>query len=252
MVFNKNIDGYTNEEEFVKMLNDKKVENLNPLFQEFIKDLYKAYVIHDNDITKCYKNEKREKADFIIEINNIQKRISLKKGVKNSVHVEPVWTFTKFLKNNKVPDNIIKLYLKFHYADGTIDGSGKQRMDSEEYKKRFQVEIDLINKFFNNPILLKKCCQRFVLGLPKSKEIDAIVFGVIDDFIWMNKNEIINSVLRKRNNNFTGIHFGPLFCQPQNRCINKNPKYEFARNYTQIKWYHLSDDIIEELNNRYL
>ena len=252
MVFNKNIDGYTNEYEFIDILNDKEIKTINPLFQEFVKDLYKDYKINDSDKIKCYKNEKREKADFIIEINHVKKRISLKKGVKNSVHVEPIWTFTNFLKNNNIPEDIIKLYLKFHYANGTIDGRRKNRMSSEEYKKLYQDEINLINKYFNDTILLEKCVKRFILGLPENNEIDMIIFGVTDDFIWMTKKEIIRSVLKKRDNIFTGVHFGPLFCQPQNRCLNRNKKYEFARNYIQIKWYHLSDDIIEELNNRYI
>lgn len=252
MVFNKNISGYINEDEFVNVLNNKKICELDPMFQDFISNLFKDYNLKDIDKIKCYKNPKREKADFIIDINNIQKRISLKKGVKNSVHVEPIWTFINFLKDNNIPETIINLYLNFHYADGTIDGSGNNRISSEEYREKHQDEINLINAYFNKPDLLENCTKRFILGLPKFKEIDAIILGVTNDFIWMNKKEIINSILRKRDNTFTGVHFGPLFCQPQNRCLNRNPKYEYARKFVQIKWYHLSDDIIEENNNRYL
>lgn len=48
----------------------------------------------------------------------------------------------------------------------------------------------------------------------------------------------------------TGIHFGPLFYQPMNRCLNYNEKYEHTRHKIQIKWYHLSDAIVEAMNER--
>ena len=35
-----------------------------------------------------------------------------------------------------------------------------------------------------------------------------------------------------------------------NRCLNYNQKYEYARHYIQIKWYHLSDAIIEIMSER--
>mgnify|MGYP006990256997 CR=1 FL=1 len=41
-------------------------------------------------------------------------------------------------------------FLKYHYADGTIDGTGENRMTVAEYKEKYQQEIDLINKQFNN------------------------------------------------------------------------------------------------------
>ena len=41
-----------------------------------------------------------------------------------------------------------------------------------------------------------------------------------------------------------------MVCQPKNRCLNYNTKYEKDRFCIQIKWYSIFDDIIENMNNR--
>ena len=33
------------------------------------------------------------------------------------------------------------------------------------------------------------------------------------------------------------------------RCLNNNSKYEKNRYISQVKWYNLGDDIIENMNN---
>lgn len=249
MPFNKEINGFQNEDEFVKYLNNKTINNLNPIFQDLIFDLYGN--ISEKEIIKCQLNPNKQKADILLNIANIQKGISIKKGVKNSVHIEPVNQFINFLIECKIPKNIINEVLLYHYGDGTIDGSGKERISSTEYKLNNQKKLDLINKYFNEKEILIKAVDRFVLtGNNSEKPIDAIIYGVIDDFIWINKNEIIDIILSNRHRERTGLAFGSLFYQPMNRCLNYNPKYEYARNYIQIKWYHLSDDIIEVMANR--
>ena len=55
------------------------------------------------------------------------------------------------------------------------------------------------------------------------KNIDAIIFGTKNDFLWIKKEEII---LSKKDVYSTGVHFGPLSIQPMDRCLNHNEKYE--------------------------
>lgn len=67
--------------------------------------------------------------------------------MKNSVHSEPISEFVHFLILNKMPREMVVNFLKYHYADGSIDGSGINRMSISEYKKSHQNEIDEINVF---------------------------------------------------------------------------------------------------------
>ena len=64
-------------------------------------------------------------------------------------------------------------------------------------------------------------------------------------------NDIYKILLSKNNNYTTSIHFSSLVYQPLNRCINRNPRYEKCRYISQLKWYTISDDIIENMNNNF-
>ena len=78
------------------------------------------------------------------------KGISIKKGIKNSVHLEGISSFIHFLIENKVPREIVIEYLKYQYADGTTNGKGTLRQSIEQYKKENQDKIDKINEVLND------------------------------------------------------------------------------------------------------
>ena len=100
---------------------------------------------------------------------------------------------------------------------------------------------------------LNRIIDRFILkGNISDKSIDAILFGVNDDFIWIKKEDIIKVILSKKDLYSSAVHFGPLTIQPLDRCLNYNPKYDKRRFCVQVKWYNLADDIIEFMNNRYM
>ena len=117
------MQGIQNEFDFVLYLNGKKIKELNPIMKDLVIDLYGN--INEDSMIKCWRNHYRQKSDIFIKINDIMKGISIKEGNKNSVHVEPISSFIHFLIENNVPKNIIEEYLRYHYADGTTNGSGK-------------------------------------------------------------------------------------------------------------------------------
>lgn len=248
MPFNSSKNGFQNEKEFIKSLNNKKIKELKYGLQMFIKDIFEN--VNNECKINCYKNYEDQKYDIFIKINNNIKRISIKKGVKNSVHAEPISEFIHFLIENGMSKEMVLNFLKYHYADGTTNGSGDKRISIEEYKKNHQQEIDEINLFLNQDKILKKAIDRFVTQGRNSKEkIDAILYGVTEDFIWIKKEDIYNILLSKKDDYSSSIHFSHLTYQPMNRCLNHNPKYEKSRYISQIKWYSISDDIIENMNN---
>lgn len=248
MVFNKEINGYQNEIEIRNELNGKYVSELNLMYRNFIEDIFND--IKDDNLIICWVDFTKKKYDIVISINNERRYISIKKGIKNSVHVEGISSFIHFLIENGVEKEIIIEYLKYQYTDGTINGTGKERLSAEEYKKENQEKIDKINDRINNKNLLEKAAERFVLkGRNSNKYIDALLFGVNDDFIWIKKEDIKNIIIKKANSYSTAVHFGPLTVQPVDRCLNYNPKFEKKRFCVQLKWYNLADDIIENMNN---
>ena len=186
----------------------------------------------------------------MIKIGNAVKGISIKMGSRNSVHIEHINDFIAFLKANNIPINIIDYFLKFHYADGTNNNTGVNRMSAIEYKIINQNEIDIINTYFMKDDLVLKAIDRFVIrGNNSEYDISAIVLGEPNNFVWIKKEDIKKILLSHKKLYCTSPHFSNLVCQPMNRCINYNKKYEKFRNYVQIKWYSLFDDIIEQMNN---
>ena len=243
------LTGLQNEHRFSCYLNGSKVKSLTPLFRDLIYSLFGNIDI--NSRIKCNVDYEKKKYDLIININNIIKKLSIKKGINNSVHVEGISSFIHFLIDSGISKENIIEYLKYHYADGTINGTGINRISSDEYKINNQDKIDKLNIALNTNYILKRAIKRFVLQGKNSNEcIDAIIYGTVDDFLFITKEEIEAIILSKQNIYSTGVHFSNLYCQPMTRNLNNNPKYDKKRFCVQIKWYSIFDDIIEYKNSK--
>lgn len=236
--------GVKNERDFVNQLNNKRYGEINILLQLFLEDLYEEQFDYNEKI-ECYKIEKLYKTDIVISIKSIKKYISIKMGSRNSVHTIGISEFIHFLIENNIPKNIINDYLLYHYGDGTTNGTGINRISVSEFKNKNQKLIDNINEHLNNYELQKTVIEKFVLGKNNSfKGVDAIIHGKPEDFIYIKAKDVKKVLLSFNNFYSTGVHFSKIFCQPTNRCINKNPKYESRRFTVQFKWYSIYDDII--------
>lgn len=243
------INGLDNEYEFVKYLNKKKISELNPMFYDLIKSLFPQE--NESSTISCWRNHYKQKSDIFVKINNTMKGISIKKGMKNSFHVERISDFINFLIENKVEKEYVIEYLKYHYADGSINGKGNKRLSAEEYRKTNQTNIDLLNLRLNNKYLIIKALERFIIqGRNSEFYVDAIIHGEVNDFIWILREDIIKIILDKTYDSYSAVHFGPMIIQTKNRCLNYNSKYESDRYLVQIKWYNLYDCIIENMNNK--
>ena len=244
MVFNKEITGYENEEEFATYLNGKQVGRVYPNFLELLNKLY-GYLDYD-DYIECWVNKSKRKADIYIKINGYVRGISIKKGVKNSVHNESIGTLVSFFRKLGIDEDIIKKFLYYQYADGTINGTGKTRISSSLYREKHQKDIDEINKVLNDEKYINAFVNRFVLQGNKSEyEVDAVIYGVVEDFIFITKEEVYYIMRKHLKDEISSLHVSLLTLQPMARNLNYNPKYEACRNQVQVKWYNISDNIIE-------
>ena len=238
-----NTSGFQNETDLICALSNKLYAELNDNLKKFISFLFPK--VNNNDQIKCYCGIAEQKPDIIIEINNKRKNISIKKGSGNSVHQEDIDLFMDFLTTLDISEEAKIELLKYHWADGTTDGSGKIRVSSAEYKAEHQKEIDLINSELNKNKPLTKLITRVLFRGKNDKfdEADVIYYGTINEGHWATKDEIIKYML---NNKFdiNSIHFGPLTYQIWNRCLNFNPNTENRRNVMQVKWGSLEKDLL--------
>ena len=241
--------GFKNENNIIEYIDKKKIKDLNENMKKFI--LYIFNIKNEDAIIQATSGEKGEKTDIIIKINDEIKRVSVKIGSGNSVHQENIDVFVEFLKSINIPENIIYELLKYHWGDGTSDGTGTERISGPEYKRKFPEEIKTINTELNKKENLKLFIDRFIIQGKSSDyhSIDVLYYGDINEGHWAKKEEIIEYIV---NNIFKmkSIHFGPVTYQIWNRCLNFNKNTENRRRVMQIKWASLYKDLLVIERNR--
>ena len=242
--------GIRNEYCFIKEINGKRLNELTFLLQELILFLFPH--IKEYSIIKCYKNIEYEKGDIVIQVGTIKKYISIKMGHKNSVHCESIKKIKRFLESLNISKYTINEILRYQYADGTLDGTGKYRKSSAQYKQDNKESIFSINKELNNQEVIQKVVNRFIIQGTQwhTHKIDLLVYGTPNDFFFITPKEIHTFIMSKRNVESSAIHFSCLTLQPLSRVLDYNEKMEYMRHWIQIKWYNLEDNIIELMNVR--
>ena len=185
--------GYQNEEDFVNLFNDKYLYELDNNSQNFLKELF-GDVINNEEKIKSWKNKMVQKTDIFIMYKNYVKNISLKCGHSNSVHHEQIQEFKRFLGNLGISFKTIDKYVSYHYGymkdkEGNTDFS--KQLSAEEYKKIYQDELNIFNESINKTRIIIEMIDRFIIRDRNSDyDIDALVSGTIDDYVWIMKYDI--------------------------------------------------------------
>ena len=122
--------------DFVSRLNNHYYNESNLHIGNFILFTFKNFD-YTNKIY-CRKLSNNQKTDICVGIGNSVKYISLKSGSQNSVHVEKINDFIKFLLNEKIELKIINNLLIYHYGDNSLTGEGKTRYSAEECKIKYK------------------------------------------------------------------------------------------------------------------
>lgn len=230
-------NGYKNEFDFIGVFNEKFIWQLDERYVRFLEDIYgkkfkkESYVI-------CWKPLTNSKTDKVIKIEEDKRRISIKTGKNNSVHMEKLSSFVIFLNKLGLDDEVIELYKDFHY--GLMDNG--ERIGSKEYQALYPEKSKKLNYYFNNYIDLTKVINRFLFEgiIDKVDIVDVMICGNPSEFKYVSKDDIINYLINYKGN-FLAPHFSALVLQPWARNLNNNEKYEYKREYVQVKWYFLND-----------
>ncbi len=215
--------------------------------QDVIKELYPK--IKNSDIIKAKKYGRYAKTDIVVSVRNKQKGISLKCGYKNSVHVEPINKFTKFLISQGINEEFIDILVRYLYSDGTNNNTGLNRISSDEYISYNHDNINKLNIVLNK--YKSKLIKRFLVKTDINYKVEPNIFihGFINDFIWVTADEV-KSYLENEKNDSGSVHISKLYIQSWDKNIKRNPTYEYCREYIQVKWFSMYDDMISIMANR--
>ena len=239
--------GYQNEYDFVELFNNKYLYQLDTNSQNFLKDLFDAGIDNDEMII-AWKNKRLQKTDIFIKYKNYIKNISLKCGNSNSVHNEQIHEFRSYLEKLGIPYKTIDYYIGYHYGyaknnEGITNYT--TRLSSEEYKELYQNEIDIFNNAINKTRIIIDMIDRFIIrGRNSDYDIDALVSGTIDDYVWILKYDIYDLILSKRSLFFTSPHIACITIGPKKRNLTGDCNNVKDRYLVCARWNFIREDII--------
>ena len=240
--------GYQNEKDFVDLFNGKYLYELDDNSQKFLKELF-GDVLEGGEIIKSWKNKVNQKADFFVKYKNYIKRISLKCGNSNSIHQEQIQDFKIYLEKIGIPYNTISKYISYHYGykrdeKGNLDFD--KLLSSKEYKALYQEEIDDFNKSINKTKTIVDMIDRYIIeGCNSDYDIDALICGTVDDYVWLMKYDIYDLILSKRCLDFTSPHIACMIIGPKKRNLERDSKNAKERYIVCIRWNFIKENIIE-------
>ena len=118
-------------------------------------------------------------------------------------------------------------------------------LSAEEYKKIYQKEIDVFNKNINKTRIIVDMIDRFIIkGRNSEYNIDALVCGTIDDYIWIMRYDIYDLILSKRCLEFTSPHVACMTIGPKKRNLDGTSKNVKDRYIVCIRWNFIKEDIL--------
>ena len=246
----KNI-GFYKEDEMVLLFDNKKFCELSNNGKYCAKELFGH--LKDEDTFKSEKVPDFIKPDFSISCNGETHYISMKSGRSNIVHQEYIIEFCKFLRNQGISTNTIKTILLYHYGDGTLDGSAKERFPLQKLKFLLENRIKEANKELNqNKEFVLMIIKRAVLKGTKEENIEAdyLYHGDADYGVLVSKTQLMKHCNRRDWKWMDNLHIGPLLLNPHARYIGKEIKREKSRQRLEFSWPNLREDL-EYISSRY-
>ena len=243
--------GNLKELEVIQSIDNKKIIELSNNMRNLITALYG--VLDDNEIVHCYKIEDYIKPDFVITYKNQKRYVSMKSGRAETIHQEHVKSFILFLRSLGISTRTQQTILLYQYGDGTLDGTGKNRIDYNKLRLMLDERIKEANEELNrNRDFVSKVITRclFVGTLENAIPIDCIYFGDYHFGIVATRKQIEKHINRKNWQWMSNLHIGPIQLRPHARYIGKEIKNPESRNKLECYWANLSSDI-DYISSRY-
>ena len=169
------------------------------------------------------------------------------------MHHEQIQEFKMYLEKLGIQYNTIDKYVSYHYGyakdkEGKINFS--QSLSSEEYKKIYQSEIDIFNNCINKTRIIVDMIDRFIVrGRNSDYDIDALVCGTTNHYVWIMKHDIYDLILSKRCLDYTSPHIACMTIGPKKRNLNHDSKYAKERYIVCIRWNFIKESIIDFKKN---
>ena len=243
--------GFDNEKLIAEALNGKKFSEINRNLQTMVRDMF-GYQ-DDEEVISAFQIDSMFKPDISITYKGQTKYVSIKSGTAKVFHGENIKSFILFLRSKGVSKETQKTILLFQYGDGTLDGSGKKRLDSYEAREWLHKQIKKANMELNsNPDLIDSVLERTMYqGLDESAPaVDFIYFGTPEYGVVVSKKQIHTYVSQRGWRYYDNLHIGPIFIKPHARYANRQIVSVERRERVRCYWPDLMSDL-DRISKRY-
>lgn len=140
------------------------------------------------------------------------------------MHYEQIQEFERYLRSIGISYKLIEKYLGYHYGykkDESGINDYNCQLSSEDYKKYYQKDIDEFNMVINKTRIIVDMIDRFIIrGRNSEYDIDALICGRVNDYVWIKKYDIYDLILSNRCLEFTSPHIACMTIGPKKRCLN--------------------------------
>ena len=246
----KNI-GRLKEDEFVVAIDGKRAKDLSHNLKHILREIFGLF--DGDEVLKCGLVDKLQKPDFFIEYKGVRKYISLKTGRAETINEEGLKQFLEYLRSWNLSVESQKTFLYYHFGDGTMDGSGEQRMEYFELIAKLNTKIVALNEELNSSKeFIKDVIHRMLFqgSVDSNIPADYIYFGDVNYGVVCSEAQIFKHVDRRDWEYMDNPHIGPIQFRPHARYINAPIKKEKSRWKVDFWWANLSADL-EYIAERY-
>ena len=229
--------GLKNEHNIANYLCGKRFYQLNKHWRSIILKMFEN--VEDDDIIYCEKIMRNLKEDLMVVVHGQKRTISVKCGNIVTVHCEKIRSFCDYLIHLGFTEEQIQILFLYHYGDGTIDGTGTERVGVDVLKKRYREEIKEFNNLTHQRKILRLMLDRILsYGTINQKgHVDFLYYGTLEDGKIYNMQQFMDFLVARDYDKNESIHFGPFIYCPQNRTLKDPTKDPVDRHYTSLKWY---------------
>lgn len=241
MKYNK---GELKESQIVSMINGFTFSSLNENLQHLVRFIFPK--AKEDDIVYAQQIEGTMKPDFSITINGETHYISMKSGINCIVHQEYINNFINLLKSYGVDDYALKTILYFQYGDGTLDGSGKERMSYPTLRKKLEKAFVRANYELNlNRKMMIELVDRFLFKGSKEEYIpaDYLYHGSVDFGIIISRTQVLKYLENKNWDFYEALHIGPILFRPHARYYKKVVKSVSYRLRVEFYWPNIYENM---------
>lgn len=235
--------GGDNEYEIIAALNGKQIKDIPEHFREPIKKMIYHLKDHHEIQAKNVSTRFGCKTDFEIHAHGIICNISVKCGHFPSLHQEEFGSFIDFLRDIGVSERTIKIVKFYHYADGSLDGTGTLKLRFDLFRERYQKYIDEASKELSQERIVRAIVYRGIIKgrKPTRQEIDYLYYGTKNEGIFFHKSELLDNVYKYGYPKYTALHFGPIVY------VAKIPSRKNSAgqimHYAQLRWPNIKEDL---------